>query len=50
MEWMVSQASYLCLVLGLGPGVGMGVLIWEMSSMLASGAAGAVINPSLVIL
>ena len=47
---MVSQASYLCLVLGLGPGVGMGVLIWEMSSMLARGAAGAVISPSLVIL
>ena len=29
---------YLCLVLGLGPGVGRGVLTWLMSSMLARGA------------
>ena len=42
--------SYLCLVLGLGPGVGIGVLIWDMSSMLARGAAGPVSHPSLVIL
>ena len=32
---------YLCLVLGLGPGVGRGVLTWLMSSMLARGARGA---------
>ena len=31
---------YLCLVLGLGPGVGRGVLTWLMSSMLARGARG----------
>ena len=32
------RVFYLCLVLGLGPGVGRGVLTWLMSSMLARGA------------
>ena len=35
---------YLCLVLGLGPGVGRGVLTWLMSSILARGARGLLLD------
>ena len=39
---------YLCLVLGLGPGVGRGVLTWLMSSMLARGALTLLSQPAIM--
>ena len=42
-RWEV-RVLYLCFVLGLGPGVGRGVLTWLMSSILARGARGVLLD------
>ena len=44
------EDDHLCLLLGLGPGVGRGVLNWEMSSILARGASSLVILVSFIII
>ena len=44
------QDAHLCLLLGLGPGVGRGVFTWEMSSILARGASSLLVSFIIIII